>query len=83
MMERFGRATRGFMTWHWLVRRAVIAVACYLLAFLGVWFYAEGMQQSGKFLFTVGSVGFSWAIGFLYLIRMAFSLIFRCRRMFM
>lgn len=82
-MERFGRAMRGFVSWHWLVRRAVIAVAGYLLAFLGVWFYAEGMQQSGKLLFTVGSVGFGWAIGFLYLIRVAFSLLLRCRRMFM
>ncbi|WP_321927936.1 hypothetical protein [Paraburkholderia guartelaensis] len=71
------------MSWHSLVRRAVVAVACYLLAFLGVWFYAAGMQQSGKVLFTVGSVGFSWAIGFLYLIRVAFSLLLRCRRMFM
>ncbi len=82
-MERYGRAARGFMSWHSLVRRAVVAVACYLLAFLGVWFYAAGMQQSGKVLFTVGSVGFSWAIGFLYLIRVAFSLLLRCRRMFM
>lgn len=83
MMERFGRLTRRFMTWHWLVRRAVIAVACYLLAFLGVWCYAEGMQQSGKFLFSVGSAGFSWAIGFLHLIRVTLSLLLRCRRMFM
>jgi hypothetical protein len=76
-------ATKIFMGWHWVVRRAAIAVACYLLSLVGLWFYAEGMQQSGKFLFTVGSLGFSWAIGFLYLIRLAFSLLLRCRRMFM
>ena len=83
MMKRLMQATSGFMNWHWLARRAAIAVACYLLALLGLWMYAEGMQQSGKFLFTVGSVGFSWAVGFLYSIRMVLSLLLRCRRMFM
>ncbi|WP_156992276.1 hypothetical protein [Paraburkholderia oxyphila] len=71
------------MSWHWLARRAAISIACYLLALLGLWLYAEGMQQSGKFLFTVGSIGFSWAIGFWYVIGGAFSLLLRCRRMFM
>jgi hypothetical protein len=82
-MQRLEEALVNFMRWHWLARRAVIAVACYMLALLGVWCYAEGLQQSGKFLFTVGSVGFSWAIGCLYLVRWAFSLLLRCRRMFM
>ncbi|MCX5543215.1 hypothetical protein M3A49_27640 [Paraburkholderia sp. CNPSo 3076] len=82
-MKGIEKATRSFMSWHWLARRAAIAIACYLLALLGLLFYAYGMQQSGKFLFTCGSVGFGWAIGFLYAIRVAFSLLLRCRRMFM
>jgi hypothetical protein len=82
-MKGFENATRSFMRWHWLARRAVIAIFCYLLALLGLLFYAYGMQQSGKFLFTCGSVGLSWAIGFLYVIRVGLSLLLRCRRLFM
>ncbi|MEX3991350.1 hypothetical protein AB4Y35_11275 [Paraburkholderia sp. EG286A] len=82
-MKGLQAAVRIFLGWHWLARRASIAIFCYLLALVGLLFYAGGMPEGGKFLFTVGSLGFSWAIGFLYLIRMIFSLLLRCRRLFM
>ncbi|MCP3712275.1 hypothetical protein M3I54_35940 [Paraburkholderia sp. CNPSo 3274] len=71
------------MHWHWLARRAAVALACYVVAMLGVALYAAGLQDSGRLLFTAGSVGFAWAVGFLYAVRTAISLLFTCRRMFL
>ncbi|WP_028218931.1 hypothetical protein [Paraburkholderia oxyphila] len=82
-MDRLENAWTTFMHWHWLVRRAAIALACYVLAMIAVWLYAEGLQAVGKLFFTAGSIGFSWAVGFLYTVRTVISLVFRCRRMFM
>lgn len=53
------------------------------MAMLGVALYAEGLQDTGKLLFSAGSIGFGWAVGFLFAVRSAISLLFRCRRMFL
>ncbi|WP_321936215.1 hypothetical protein [Paraburkholderia sp. J8-2] len=82
-MGRLEHAWTTFMEWHWLARRAAVALTCYVLAMLGVWLYAEGLQGAGKFLFTAGSIGFGWAVGFFFAVGTAISLLFRCRRMFL
>ncbi|MEM5316067.1 hypothetical protein [Paraburkholderia sp. JHI869] len=82
-MNRIEYAWSTFMQWHWLARRAAVALACYALAMFGVWLYAEGLQDVGKFLFAGGSIGFGWAVGFFFAARTAISLLFRCRRMFL
>ncbi|WP_434667719.1 hypothetical protein P5W99_36020 [Paraburkholderia sp. A3BS-1L] len=82
-MSRFESAWAKFTQWHWLARRAAVALACYVVAMLGVALYARGLQDTGRLFFTAGSIGVGWAVGFFYAARTAISLIFRCRRMFL
>jgi hypothetical protein len=82
-MGRLESAWTSFMQWHWLARRAAVAIVCYSLAMLGVWVYAKGWHDTAQMLFGAGSIGFGWAVGFFYAVRTAISLIFSCRRMFL
>jgi hypothetical protein len=82
-MDWLESAWTTFMQWHWLARRAAVALVCYAVAMLGVALFAAGLQDAGRLLFTAGSIGFAWAVGFLFAVRTAVSLLFRCRRMFM
>lgn len=81
-MDRLVHARMTSMKWPPIARRAAVAVVLYLLWLSSVWIYSEGLHDTAVFLGTVSSAGFFYAIGGWYVVRVAFSLLFLCRRIF-
>ncbi|WP_321788181.1 MULTISPECIES: hypothetical protein [Paraburkholderia] len=82
-MDRLERAWTCFMSWPALARRAAIAVVLYLVWVSSAWLYHIGLHDAAVVIGTAASFGFFVAIGGLYVVRVIFSIIFRCRRNFL
>jgi len=67
-MNRLEKAWTVFLGWHWLARRAAIAVACYAGWLFTIFLYSQGLKSLALDLSYVFAIGFVWAIGGWYVI---------------
>lgn len=67
-MDWLAKAWTAFMGWHWLARRATVAVACLLAIPIMVILDGHGFRNFNTVAFIVVDFVFFWAVGGWYVI---------------